>query len=386
MFNLNNYLGLGRHNDKSSAAALFAPEDAVSLSDLRPGQVGYVQEIRTNGLLRRRMLDLGFVPGAEVSVALESPAGDPTVYRVRGTSIALRRADAAHIRVARHQEEAAAVAPASDGCSQGCSYCPVRPEVPQRANVSGKEFVVALAGNPNTGKSTVFNALTGLRQHVGNWPGKTVARAEGKWIYAGGSFKLVDLPGTYSLLSTSTDEEIARDFLLFSQPDCTVAVVDATCLERNLNLVFQILEITDRVVVCVNLMDEAARKGITVDIKALETTLGVPVVGTAARSGRGLDQLKERILDIASGAIETEPYRVPYEPELQRAIDSILPYVRRALPDVPNERWIAMRLIDGGDARLRERVLDGSLNVRETTRKPVRTRAKQLETAGQGTA
>lgn len=382
MPHLSNWLRLRRSPAQEHRSANSAP----LLCDLPPDKVGYVQQIQTNGLLRRRLLDLGFVPGAEVQVSLQSPAGDPTVYRVRGTSIALRRADAAYIHITYQPEAAETFKPADDGCRQGCSYCPVHPEASRPPNVTAKEFVVALAGNPNTGKSTVFNALTGLRQHVGNWPGKTVARAEGTWNYAGGSFKLVDLPGTYSLLSTSTDEEIARDFLLFSQPDCTVAVVDATCLERNLNLVFQILEITDGVVVCVNLMDEAAREGISVDIAALEATLGVPVVGTAARSGRGLDLLKKSILDVASGAIETQPFRVPYEPSLQRAIDDLLPYVRRALPEVPNERWIAMRLIDGGDTRLRERILDGSLNLREPTRKPVQSRTKRLTIAGQETA
>ena len=121
--------------------------------------------------------------------------------------------------------------------------------------------VVALAGNPNTGKSTLFNALTGLKQHTGNWPGKTVTRAEGGFEFDKVRYKLVDLPGTYSLLSASHDEEIARDFLLFGRPDVTMVVVDATSLERNLNLVLQVLEITDRVVVAVNLMDEAKRKG-----------------------------------------------------------------------------------------------------------------------------
>src|SRR4030042_1793950 len=140
--------------------------------------------------------------------------------------------------------------------------------------MSNFDFVVALAGNPNTGKSTVFNYLTGLRQHTGNWPGKTVTRAEGGFEYSEKKFKLVDLPGTYSLLSTSVDEEIARDFILFGQPDVTVIVVDATRLERNLNLVLQVLEITDRAVLCLNLMDEARRYGLQVDPRRLARAPG----------------------------------------------------------------------------------------------------------------
>ena len=146
----------------------------------------------------------------------------------------------------------------------GCASCSVANMANLRklgVNMEDADYVVALAGNPNVGKSTVFNALTGLRQHTGNWPGKTVARAEGGFEYAGQRYKMVDLPGTYSLLSTSLDEEIARDFILFGQPDVTVVVVDATRLERNLNLVLQVLEITDRAVVCLNLIDEARRHG-----------------------------------------------------------------------------------------------------------------------------
>ncbi len=153
------------------------------------------------------------------------------------------------------------------------------------------DYLVALAGNPNTGKSTVFNSLTGLRQHTGNWPGKTVTRAEGVFSLKDRKVKVVDLPGTYSLQAGSTDEEVARDFILFGEPDVTLVVVDATRLERNLNLVLQVLEITDRVVVCLNLMDEARRHGIAVDAARLEKELGVPVVPTSVRRGEGLPEL-----------------------------------------------------------------------------------------------
>ncbi|WP_457609764.1 FeoB small GTPase domain-containing protein, partial [Lutibacter sp.] len=141
-------------------------------------------------------------------------------------------------------------------------------------NTFNYDFVIALAGNPNTGKSTVFNALTGLKQHTGNWPGKTVTRAEGGFEYNEKKYKLIDLPGTYSLLSTSEDEEVARNFILFGKPSVTVIVVDASRLERNLNLVLQILEITDKAVLCLNLIDEATRNGIEINTRTLARDLG----------------------------------------------------------------------------------------------------------------
>jgi len=160
---------------------------------------------------------------------------------------------------------------------------------------SGDEKVIALAGNPNVGKSTVFNALTGLKQHTGNWPGKTVANAWGKYKYKDRSFILVDIPGTYSLMASSVEEEIARDFICFGDPDACIVVADATCLERNLNLVLQTLEICPNVVVCVNLMDEAKRKKINIDLDELSRQLGVEVIGTSARSGQGLDLLMDAV-------------------------------------------------------------------------------------------
>ena len=224
------------------------------------------------------------------------------------------------------------------------------------------DYVVALAGNPNTGKSTVFNALTGLRQHTGNWPGKTVSRAEGGFEYGEQRFKLVDLPGTYSLLATSLDEEVARDFILFGQPDVTIVVVDATRLERNLNLVLQVLEITDRVVVCLNLIDEAERHGLQVDERRLARDLGVPVVPTAARSSQGLDQLLGTISDVATGRTVCNPRRFQNEPpQLKRAIQILVEQLNQAYPGLPNARWVALRLLDG-DERLIEAVQKGELS------------------------
>lgn len=210
------------------------------------------------------------------------------------------------------------------------------------------DYVVALAGNPNTGKSTVFNALTGLRQHTGNWPGKTVSRAEGGFSYGDQRYKLVDLPGTYSLLSTSYDEEIARDFILFGQPDVTIIVVDATRLERNLNLVLQVLEITDRAVMCLNLVDEAERHGLQVDERRLARDLGVPVVPTVARRGEGLDLLLQAVADVATGRTVCRPHRIKSEAAVVKdAVYQLSSLINEVYPELPNARWLAMRLLDG---------------------------------------
>ena len=212
------------------------------------------------------------------------------------------------------------------------------------------DYLVALAGNPNTGKSTVFNALTGLRQHTGNWPGKTVVRAEGGFDLNGQRVKLIDLPGTYSLQAGSADEEVARDFVLFGQPDVTVIVVDATRLERNLNLVLQILEITPHVVVCLNLMDEARRHGIGVDVEELGRQLGVPVIPTVARSGTGITDLLDAIHGVATGETVTHPFRLEqYPPEVEAAVSALAEPIREAYPELPNQRWVALRLLNADD-------------------------------------
>ncbi|TNE52024.1 MAG: iron transporter FeoB [Bacteroidetes bacterium] len=245
-----------------------------------------------------------------------------------------------------------------------CENCPVH----HRENLirlgiamDRVDYVVALAGNPNTGKSTVFNNLTGLRQHTGNWPGKTVARAEGGYSWGEKRYKVVDLPGTYSLLSTSTDEEVARDFILFGRPDVTVIVADATRLERNLNLALQILEITDRAVLCLNLMDEARRNNLEIDARNLSKELGIPVIPAAARQREGMPELIAAIEEVASGAYVCKPRRVKSQSaKLNHAISTLAGKLAADFPGLPNLNWVALRLLEG-DQSIIEAVRSGDL-------------------------
>jgi len=207
--------------------------------------------------------------------------------------------------------------------------------------------VIALAGNPNVGKSTVFNNLTGLNQHTGNWPGKTVTSAQGKYRHKGKNFIMVDIPGTYSLMANSAEEEIARDFICFGNPDSTVVVTDATCLERNLNLVLQTLEITDKVVLCVNLIDEAKRKKISINFKELSKRLGIPVIPTNARRGEGLNELMDAVYDVADEHLATNPIQITYDDAIEQAIKILQSKIRELVEDKINNRWVALRLLDG---------------------------------------
>lgn len=218
---------------------------------------------------------------------------------------------------------------------------------------SENDKVIALAGNPNVGKSTVFNALTGLNQHTGNWPGKTVANAQGYCATAKHGCVFVDIPGTYSLMAHSAEEEVARNFICFGKPDAVVVVCDATALERNLNLVLQTMEVSDRVVVCVNLMDEAARKGISIDLKKLSRILGVPVVGTSARKKKTLGAL----LDAVDCALEKESrldFKIDYPDAVEKAVNIVEKETRLAVKDRRRAKWLALKLIENDPSLTRE--------------------------------
>lgn len=250
------------------------------------------------------------------------------------------------------------------GAEAACGSCAAHNGANLRrlgVNADGWDHIVALAGNPNTGKSTVFNALTGMHQRVGNWPGTTVSRAEGAFRSGTSTYKVVDLPGTYSLLSSSRDEDVARDFLLFGDPDVTVVVVDATRLERNLNLVLQVLQVTSRVVVALNLMDEARRHGCEVDVRHLTRELGVPVVPMVARRGEGLPELVAEVVEMGSGILTPRPRRRQrLAPAAAAAVDELAGRLADEFPGLVNAPWVALRLLEG-DRGTEDAVRDGTL-------------------------
>lgn len=213
------------------------------------------------------------------------------------------------------------------------------------------EFMIALAGNPNTGKSTVFNYLTGLKQHTGNWPGKTVCTARGDFSYRDINYSLIDLPGTYSLFPLSQEEIVTRDFICFGSPDAVIVVCDSTCIERNLNLLFQVMELTDNVILCLNLLDEANKKGIKINKNKLEDKLGIPVVLTAARSGLGMEDLKGTLNKVVKNEYKFENKPVYYDEEIENIVGSIKEDLINIIPAI-NPRWLGLRLIDGDESIL----------------------------------
>jgi len=215
-------------------------------------------------------------------------------------------------------------------------------------------YRIALAGNPNTGKSTIFNLLTGLKQHTGNWAGKTVDLKAGTFSFKDKQYEMIDLPGTYSLFSNSKDEEIARDYIVFEKPDVTLVILDATALQRNMNLALQVMEITDRLIICINLIDEAEKMGIKINDKLLMRRLGVPVIKVSARNKTGIPMLLDTIDRVVTGAIQCTPYQLTYNEETEEKINLLLPMVQQIAGNDLPARWLALRLLDGDKSLLQQ--------------------------------
>lgn len=248
---------------------------------------------------------------------------------------------------------------------EACQTCAINPKAKIKrlgALTSQADYTIALAGNPNTGKSTIFNALTGMKQHTGNWSGKTVELAQGGFLFQGEKYKIVDLPGTYSLLSTSQDEQVARDFLLFGQANLSIIVADAMRLERNLNLILQILEITPKALLCLNLIDESQRNGVHINERLLAKKIGIPVVPTSARRGQGIAELVAIAAQIIKGEIRCNPkIKAHFPTEIEQKITLLQEDLRRLYPRLPNARWVSMRLIEN-DPSVTQALAQGFFN------------------------
>jgi ferrous iron transport protein B len=297
-----------------------------SLVDLRPGETGQVRGLQGGRDFVARLAALGFTIGAPVKI-LRRHARGPLLVSLRGTQIALGYGEAVRVAIGRTlPEESAAPIPTS-------------------------RCTIALAGQPNVGKSTVFNLLTGLSQHVGNWTGKTVEQKSGTFTHNQTTYTIIDLPGTYSLSANSEEELIAREYILRARPSLVVAVVDAAALERNLYLVAELLLLPTPVLLALNMMDVAEKEGIKVEYRVLETALGIPVVPMNASHGKGVEELKAAIESVVNHTADYNPRSPAILPAHRAQLESLQQLVTGYVPEVYPADWVALKLLEG-DAQI----------------------------------
>ncbi len=298
----------------------------MQLMELQPGKKAVIRRLEGGRSVLSRLAALGFTPGADITVIRTSDHG-PILVCLRGSRVALGRGEAASIFVSFTGKEKT-----------------TKKETTNQSNLS-----IALTGQPNVGKSSVFNLLTGMNQHVGNWTGKTIECKIGTFKFKGTEFSIVDLPGTYSLTASSEEERLARDYIIKEHPDLIVAVVNAASLERSLYLVAELLLLPVPIVVALNMTDVAEQEGIQIEPKVLEAALGVPVVSMVASKGGGLVELEETILRMSNHEISYEPKRPLILPAHQSVLDQLRGLIGSyVLPSYPEE-WVALKLLEGDE-------------------------------------
>jgi ferrous iron transport protein B len=292
------------------------------ISDLREGDQGIIHTVAGDAVLKSRLAGMGLVPGGRFRIT--QMTGGMVVVSISGTRIALGRGEASKIKVYR-------IDPEDDVCLP-----PVE-----------KEMSIALVGQPNVGKSTIFNILTGLSQHVGNWPGKTVEKKEGVHRADAVLMRLVDLPGTYSLTSFSEEERVTRDYIISAKPDLTVLVLNAAALERSLYLLAELLLLTDRVIVAVNMLDVAEAQGTQIDAKALQESLGLPVIPMVAKRNNGVRELVEQIKEVATCNRQFQPRMPEVSTDHQDIYQKILHLIEPFIEEPYTPPWTAVKLMEG---------------------------------------
>jgi len=312
----------------------------MNLSMLKPGEKGRIKDIRVIGSLKRRLMDMGVLVGEEVKVVKKAPLGDPIEVMIKNYSLSLRKNEAKVILVTT-----------GNGFHESLFHGRSNEEVLK------KTITVAVAGNPNSGKSTLINAIAGTRLHVGNWPGVTVEKKEAVFEYGGKRIKLVDLPGTYSLSPYTQEEIIARDYLTREVPDVIINVVDSTNLERNLYLTVQLLELDIPVVVALNIYDEAKKKGYSIDVKAMEEMLGIKVVTTVATEKTGLSHLFTTVLKVADNSSQYHSRHLDYGEDIESVVHALEQKIKQDYNSLAEKyplRWLIFKLLEGDNSILKE--------------------------------
>ena len=314
------------------------------LSELKTGEKAYIVKVKGHGGFRKRIIEMGFIKGQQIEALLSAPLQDPVKYKVMGYEISLRRQEAEQIEVSYERQRAV------DDDNPMTSTSTPRNQLHASSGV--KEITVALVGNPNCGKTSLFNFASGAHEHVGNYSGVTVDAKEGYTHFGGYRIRLVDLPGTYSLSAYSPEELYVRKQLVDDMPDVVLNVIDASNIERNLYLTTQLMDMHLRVVCALNMFDELELRGDKLDVDKLSSLLGMPMVPTSFKTGRGLEQLLSEVIHIFESSEGHDQYyrhfHIKHDHEIEDGIANIQKYLKdNALLRMRySTRWLAIKLLE----------------------------------------